>query len=494
LKRRSLLIVSVLTLSVYMTFASGCVHKDPDIGSEAIAINPDGSPKDASDAAGSASTLEEPLQDPYEYLDPALEILRWKCVNDVAAGKAIEYIDKAIEIDDGLTDAYKARGSAYLCLGDSIEHFDSAEADFIKLQELDPDNPDGYLGQAEVLIRKGHKDEAIELLNKANELLKAQKQSNAGATGAGLAAGGNSSETSNDSSENSAGENNSGLEGASDEKTSDEELSMQESGDVSESAAKDGAAGNGDGENGNSEDTVESSGDAEEEGSDSDIDDESGDSYSADNDEDSSSETDNSEYAANKAARYNSGIAEIFMTSEDDIQRRIDELMSDTYSDSTGRVRYKTVYGQDGAVASALFYACYQYGEYEPDIIVSYNAEGTMVACAFNFYEGTDQYVYGMYTSSDTWNVCIPMWSEDGTMTGIETIYGGSVIAYDMYLYDAEGNMAGCEQYNSSKNLENTVYFDGYSSESVAGGGAGVVGTPAYTIDDVYALVDKFLE
>ena len=161
MKRRSLLIVSVLTLSVYMTFASGCVHKDPDIGSEAIAINPDGSPKDVSDAAGSASTLEEPLQDPYEYLDPALEILSWKCVNDVAAGKAIEYIDKAIEIDDGLTDAYKARGSAYLCLGDSIEHFDSAEADFIKLQELDPDNPDGYLGQAEVLIRKGHKDERV---------------------------------------------------------------------------------------------------------------------------------------------------------------------------------------------------------------------------------------------------------------------------------------------------------------------------------------------
>ena len=362
------------------------------------------------------------------------------------------------------------------------------------MQELDPDNPDGYLGQAEVLIRKGHKDEAIELLNKANELLKAQKQSNAGATGAGSATGGSLAATSNDSSENSSGEDNSGLEGASDEKTSDEELSMQESGDVSESAAKDGAAGNGDGENGNSEDTVESSGDAEEEGSDSDIDDESGDSYSEDNDEESSLETDNSEYAANKAARYNSGIAEIFMTSEDDIQRRIDELMSDTYSDSTGRVRYKTVYGQDGAVASALFYACYQYGEYEPDIIISYNAEGTMLACAFNFYEGTNQYVYGMYTSSDTWNVCIPMWSEDGTMTGIETYYGGSVIAYDMYLYDAEGNMAGCEQYNSSKNLESTVYFDGYSAESVAGGGAGVVGTPAYTIDDVYALVDQFLE
>ena len=493
MKRRSLLIVSVLTLSVYMTFASGCVHKDPDIGSEAIAINPDGSPKDVSDAAGSASTLEEPLQDPYEYLDPALEILSWKCVNDVAAGKAIEYIDKAIEIDAGLTDAYKARGSAYLCLGDSIEHFDSAEADFIKLQELDPDNPDGYLGQAEVLIRKGHKDEAIELLNKANELLAAQKQSNAGASG-GSATGGSFSEasenSSNNASENASGGNGSGLEGEA-----GEEASVPDQGDASESAIGDGA-------DGDSEDTVESSGDAGKEDSGSNTGNVADDSGSEDsdeessegNDEDSSSESDNSEYAANKAARYNSGIVEIFMTSEDDIQSRIDELMSDTYSDSTGRVRYKTVYGQDGAVASALFYACYQYGEYEPDIIISYNAEGTMLACAFNFYEGTNQYVYGMYTSSDTWNVCIPMWSEDGTMTGIETVYGGSVIAYDMYLYDAEGNMAGCEQYNSSKNLESTVYFDGYSAESVEGGGEGVTGTAAYTIEEVYDLLAQFVE
>ena len=493
MKRRSLLIVSVLTLSVYMTFASGCVHKDPDIGSEAIAINPDGSPKDVSDAAGSASTLEEPLQDPYEYLDPALEILSWKCVNDVAAGKAIEYIDKAIEIDAGLTDAYKARGSAYLCFGDSIEHFDSAEADFIKLQELEPDNPDGYLGQAEVLIRKGHKDEAIELLNKANELLAAQKQSNAGASG-GSATGGSFSEasenSSNNASENASGGNGSGLEGEA-----GEEASVPDQGDASESAIGDGA-------DGDSEDTVESSGDAGKEDSGSNTGNVADDSGSEDsdeessegNDEDSSSESDNSEYAANKAARYNSGIVEIFMTSEDDIQSRIDELMSDTYSDSTGRVRYKTVYGQDGAVASALFYACYQYGEYEPDIIISYNAEGTMLACAFNFYEGTNQYVYGMYTSSDTWNVCIPMWSEDGTMTGIETVYGGSVIAYDMYLYDAEGNMAGCEQYNSSKNLESTVYFDGYSAESVEGGGEGVTGTAAYTIEEVYDLLAQFVE
>ncbi|SER09738.1 hypothetical protein SAMN04487884_10242 [Butyrivibrio fibrisolvens] len=487
MKRRSLLIVSVLTLSVYMTFASGCVHKDPDIGSEAIAINPDGSPKDVSDAAGNASTLEEPLQDPYEYLDPALEILSWKCVNDVAAGKAIEYIDKAIEIDDGLTDAYKARGSAYLCLGDSIEHFDSAEADFIKLQELDPDNPDGYLGQAEVLIRKGHKDEAIELLNKAKDLLKSANQNGAGAaTGSGSSSEGETGQGA--SSEGEATET--GLGTGSDGNASETGSDSSSEGNVAETGSGTGDGGNasetgsesgGDGNiAGNSSETIDE-GNTSETGSDSEV---SGES----------DEADNSEYAANKAARYNSGIAQIFMTSEDDIQRRIDELMSDTYSDSTGRVRYKTVYGQDGAVASALFYACYQYGEYEPDIIVSYNAEGTMVACAFNFYEGTKQYVYGMYTSSDTWNVCIPMWSEDGTMTGIETIYGGSVIAYDMYLYDAEGNMAGCEQYNSSKNLENTVYFDGYSAESVEGGGEGVVGTAVYTIEDVYALVEQFWE
>lgn len=447
-----------------MTFASGCVHKDPEIGSEAIAINPDGSPKDVSDAATSASTVEEAAKDPYEFLNPALEILSWKCVNDVAATKAIEYLDKVIEIDDSLGEAYKARGSAYLCLGDSIANYDSAEADFIKLQELEPNNPDGYLGQAEILIRKGQKDEAIELLNKAKDLLKSANQNGAGAaTGSGSSSEGGSSETGQGaSSEGEVTETGSG---------------SGSDGNASETGSESGSDGN---IAENSSETTDE-GNTSETGSDSEV---SGES----------DESDNSEYAANKAARYNSGIAQIFMNSENDIQRRIDELMSDTYADSTGRVRYKTVYGQDGAVASALFYACYQYGEYEPDIIISYNAEGTMVACAFNFYEGTKQYVYGMYTSSNTWNVCIPMWSEDGTMTGIETYYGGSVIAYDMYLYDSEGNMAGCEQYNSSKNLESTVYFDGYSADSVSGAGAGVVGTPAYTIDDVYALVEQFVE
>lgn len=473
-----------------MTFASGCVHKDPEIGSEAIAINPDGSPKDVSDAATSASTVEAAAKDPYEYLNPALEILSWKCVNDVAATKAIEYIDKTIEVDDSLGEAYKARGSAYLCLGDSIANYDSAEADFIKLQELEPDNPDGYLGQAEILIRKGQKDEAIELLNKAKDLLKSANQNGAGAaTGSGSSSEGGSSETGQGSA--SEGDSSETGQGAS----SEGEVTETGSGSGSDGNASETGSGTGDGGNA-SETGSESGSDGNVAENSSETTDEGNTSETGSDSEVSgeSDESDNSEYAANKAARYNSGIAQIFMTSEDDIQRRIDELMSDTYADSTGRVRYKTVYGQDGAVASSLFYACYQYGEYEPDIIISYNAEGTMVACAFNFYEGTKQYVYGMYTSSNTWNVCIPMWSEDGTMTGIETYYGGSVIAYDMYLYDSEGNMAGCEQYNSSKNLESTVYFEGYSAESVSGAGAGVVGTPAYTIDDVYALVEQFVE
>ncbi len=391
-----------------MTAVCGCSRNNDGVGSEGIAINPDGTPVEQSDAAASASTQEEAKQDPKEYLDPAIDILSWKCVNDVAAGKAIELIDQAIQIDDGLVEAYKGRGSAYLCLGDSIANFDSAEADFIKMQELEPDNPDGYLGQAEVLIRKGKKDEAIELLEKAKELLIAGASSSTSGTGSSD----NTGTSGTGSPENTTGAS----------------------------------------ENASGDDTT-----------------------------------------ANNQARYNSGISEIFMTTEADIQLRIDELNSDTYSDSKGRVRYTTIYAEDGTVMESLFYACYMYGEDDSDIIVSYNAEGSMIATVFNLYEGTDKYVYGMYTGSDTWNVCIPLWSDDGVMTGIETVYGGSVIAYDIYLYDSEGTMIGTEQYGSSKSLENTVYFEGYSSDNATNGGEGVTGTPSYTIEDIYALLGEFI-
>ncbi len=391
-----------------MTAVCGCSRNNDGVGSEGIAINPDGTPVEQSDAAASASTQEEAKQDPKEYLDPAIDILSWKCVNDVAAGKAIELIDQAIQIDDGLVEAYKGRGSAYLCLGDSIANFDSAEADFIKMQELEPDNPDGYLGQAEVLIRKGKKDEAIELLEKAKELLIAGASSSTSGTGSSD----NTGTSGTGSPENTTGAS----------------------------------------ENASGDDTT-----------------------------------------ANNQARYNSGISEIFMATEADIQLRIDELNSDTYSDSKGRVRYTTIYAEDGTVMESLFYACYMYGKDDSDIIVSYNAEGSMIATVFNLYEGTDKYVYGMYTGSDTWNVCIPLWSDDGVMTGIETVYGGSVIAYDIYLYDSEGTMIGTEQYGSSKSLENTVYFEGYSSDNATNGGEGVTGTPSYTIEDIYALLGEFI-
>jgi hypothetical protein len=408
LKKRILLIINILTITVYMTAVCGCSRNNDGVGSEGIAINPDGTPVEQSDAAASASTQEEAKQDPKEYLDPAIDILSWKCVNDVAAGKAIELIDQAIQIDDGLVEAYKGRGSAYLCLGDSIANFDSAEADFIKMQELEPDNPDGYLGQAEVLIRKGKKDEAIELLEKAKELLIAGASSSTSGTGSSD----NTGTSGTGSPENTTGAS----------------------------------------ENASGDDTT-----------------------------------------ANNQARYNSGISEIFMATEADIQLRIDELNSDTYSDSKGRVRYTTIYAEDGTVMESLFYACYMYGKDDSDIIVSYNAEGSMIATVFNLYEGTDKYVYGMYTGSDTWNVCIPLWSDDGVMTGIETVYGGSVIAYDIYLYDSEGTMIGTEQYGSSKSLENTVYFEGYSSDNATNGGEGVTGTPSYTIEDIYALLGEFI-
>lgn len=464
MKKRILLIINILTVMVYTAAVCGCANND-GVGSEGIAINPDGTPIDQSDAAGSASTQEEVKQDPMEYLDPALDILGWNCVNDVAASKAIDMINKALEIDDSLFEAYKGRGSAYLCLSDSIANFDCAEADFVKMQELEPDNPDGYLGQAEVLIRKGKKDEAIELLEKAKELINS-KASSSGTN----SSGGDSSAT-----EGASGAGDSAAEGASgtDEDASD---------NVTEDTAGTGAEGS-DTESGDGTGADTESADGTETA------DASSDSSTGESSD--TAEADNT--SVNHDARYNSGISEIFMTTESDIQARIDELNSDEYTDSKGRVRYTTIYAEDGTVMELLFYASYSYGEDESDIIVSYNAEGSMIATVFEFYEGTDKYVYGMYTGSDTWNVCIPLWTEDGVMTGIETVYGGSVIAYDIYLYDSENTMIGAEQYNSSKALENTVYFDGYSADNATNGGAGVVGTPKYTIDDIYDLLDEYI-
>ena len=442
MKRRLLLILNILIVSVYTCSVCGCTNKDSEIGSEGIAINSDGTPIEESDASGFASSQEEELQDPYEYLTPAMEILSWKCVNDVAAGKAIDLINEALEIDDGLADAYKARGSAYLCLGDSIANFDSAEADFIKLQELEPNNPDGYLGQAEILIRKGKVEEAIELLAKAKELTLA-----------------NSSKSDKDSSSE-----DSSSEGSSQNIDADTSASS----DSDESSSSDGSSSS---DEANSSDGSSSS------------------------DEDQSQDENNDGGSSSESqARYNSGIPQIFMTSEDEIQARIDELSSDTYSDSTGRVRYKTLYSEDGTAMESIFYACYFYGEEEANIIVTYNTEGTMLATVFNLYEDTDRYVYGMYTGSDTWNICVPLWSEDGVMTGIQTYYGGSVLAYEIYLYDSEGTMIGSEQYNSSKTLENTVYFDGYSSEDAVNATGEVVGTATYTLEDIYALLAQFVQ
>ncbi len=469
MKKRILLIINILT--VYMAAVCGCSRNNDGVGSEGIAINPDGTPVEQSDAASSASTQEEAKQDPKEYLDPAIDILSWKCVNDVAAGKAIELIDQAIQIDDGLVEAYKGRGSAYLCLGDSIANFDSAEADFIKMQELEPDNPDGYLGQAEVLIRKGKKDEAIELLEKAKELLIAGASSSTSGTGSSD----NTGTSGTGSSENTTG--------ASGTETDETSVAEDGSGEESDNGAAEGSP------DGAVDSSTPDSSDVSADGSDQSSADSSSDSQTDGSSENASGD----DTTANNQARYNSGISEIFMTTEADIQLRIDELNSDTYSDSKGRVRYTTIYAEDGTVMESLFYACYMYGEDDSDIIVSYNAEGSMIATVFNLYEGTDKYVYGMYTGSDTWNVCIPLWSDDGVMTGIETVYGGSVIAYDIYLYDSEGTMIGTEQYGSSKSLENTVYFEGYSSDNATNGGEGVTGTPSYTIEDIYALLGEFI-
>ena len=477
MKKRLLTIFNIFIVSVYMILACACSNENSGIGSEAIEINPDGSAKEESSSSNLESTVEESIQeDPYDYLTPALEILGWKCVNNVAANKAIDLISQALLLDDSLADAYKARGSAYLCLGDSLGNFDSAEADFIKVQDIEPDNPDGYLGQAEILVRKGKAGEAVELFEKAKELIainaSSENNNNKDAnsdTSAELVSS-TDSDLESDTVSDSESATDSDLESATDsysESDTDSDLKSDTDSDLKSDTVSESES-----------DTV----------SESDTD--------TDTDTDSDLESDSEEDPGtinSIEVRYNSGISDIFMQSEDDIQNRIDEIKSDSYSDSTGRVRYKKIFADDGTVAESVFYACYLYGEYEPNIIVSYDANGLMIATAFNLFEGTDSYVYGMYTSSDTWNVCIPMWSEYGIMTGVVTYYGGSIIAYEMYLYDAEQNMIGAAQYNSSMTLENTVIFDGYLRDDAVNDDE-VAGTALYSIEDIYDLIDEYIE
>lgn len=79
---------------------------------------------------------------------------------------AIVAFTEAIEIDPNQPDAYIGRGNAYIFSGETEEHLTLALADYQQATDLDPTLVEAYLGIADVYIRQGDYDAALEILNK----------------------------------------------------------------------------------------------------------------------------------------------------------------------------------------------------------------------------------------------------------------------------------------------------------------------------------------
>ena len=80
---------------------------------------------------------------------------------------AILAFTKAIEIDPRQTEPYVQRAGAYLSTGETDETLAAALADYEQVLELDETNENGYLGLADVYIRMGQYEKALELLQDA---------------------------------------------------------------------------------------------------------------------------------------------------------------------------------------------------------------------------------------------------------------------------------------------------------------------------------------
>lgn len=77
---------------------------------------------------------------------------------------AILAFTAAIEIDPKRPETYIGRGAAYIGRGETAENLAAAQADYEKAIELDNTNVTAYLSLADVYIRLGEYDKAIELL------------------------------------------------------------------------------------------------------------------------------------------------------------------------------------------------------------------------------------------------------------------------------------------------------------------------------------------
>ena len=78
--------------------------------------------------------------------------------------EAIIAFTAAIDIEPKLAKAYIGRGQAYVFFGDTEENLLAAHADYEEAIKLDDKNPEGYLGLADVYIRMGEYDKALEVL------------------------------------------------------------------------------------------------------------------------------------------------------------------------------------------------------------------------------------------------------------------------------------------------------------------------------------------
>ena len=78
--------------------------------------------------------------------------------------EAIIAFTAAIEIEPNRAEAYIGRGGAYIGSGETAENLAAALADYEQAAALDETNPAAYLGMADVYIRMGEYDKALEIL------------------------------------------------------------------------------------------------------------------------------------------------------------------------------------------------------------------------------------------------------------------------------------------------------------------------------------------
>lgn len=96
--------------------------------------------------------------------DRGLEYLEGKRYQD-----AIDLFTQAIDIEPGYPEPYIARGDAHARSGETTVHMEAARTDYEKAVSLDDSMAEGYLGLADLSIRRKDYDKALEILSEGME-------------------------------------------------------------------------------------------------------------------------------------------------------------------------------------------------------------------------------------------------------------------------------------------------------------------------------------